>query len=382
MSENRYNAPAAMKRIPLPKLEDKALERYLMDFAREIHSAMSSLSGSTNTIGQGVAGGFSGPASAVGDDIALFDGTSGNILKDSGMKIDTGAVAGTVPVRDANGKLPGDITGDAATIGGVGLSKIPYLGQTPTTNKLGSVFTGDADNIVAEGIYINNNNSITNIPSGAAYGWLIHHQWSTAAAAYQVYIRQSSVRTIFHRTKVADVWQNWVQLTDNNGRPYMDDIEILELNGGGTGDRNSLIDFHNSDSPADYTGRIGMVSGGLNMTYLCNNTNGYHSFNQYATASRGFKKAITSVAWSISLTTGKEFFIHQAVNVSFNATSTVIAAYANGAWRNIHADVADSTTNRSYSLAEGRYRNINSGTIIMYIGHAPSNVQGEIISLL
>ena len=44
-----------------------------------------------------------GPASSVSDDIALFDGVTGKLLKDSGRKLNTGAVAGTVPVRDANG---------------------------------------------------------------------------------------------------------------------------------------------------------------------------------------------------------------------------------------------------------------------------------------
>lgn len=62
--------------------------------------------------GGGGGGDVFGPASSVSDDIALFDGTTGKLLKDSGMKLNTGTTAGTVPVRDANGKVPGCLTID------------------------------------------------------------------------------------------------------------------------------------------------------------------------------------------------------------------------------------------------------------------------------
>lgn len=53
--------------------------------------------------------------------------------------------------------------------------------------------------------------------------------------------------------------------------------DIIEINRDGSGARTSLIDFHNANSPADYTGRIGMTGGNTRILYD-NAVGGSHYF--------------------------------------------------------------------------------------------------------
>jgi len=241
-----------------------------------------------------------GPASSVSDDIALLDGVTGKLLKDSGVKLDTGTTAGTVPVRDGSGKVPGSITGDSATVGGV---------------------------------------------------------------AQSGFVRKSAgspqVMTDVLRVKNTEI-----------------DEDSIEINAYGSGNRHAFIDFHNADSPSDYTGRISMLSGSANMLYRTNVSEGYHDFNQWIHAQRGLKNTLYNVNWTIALSPNQAFTIHQPVMAMID--STAIQFYYN----NIIHTIITSTSNQGASLSPGRYIN-NSATVTnyIYIGYSPSQTQSDIITL-
>lgn len=328
MNDNRFRAPTGVKQIAVPSLEDKALEKYLKDFSREILSAFASLSGSANSIGSGLA--------------QTQSGITGNADTVDGYHANTGVVAGTIPVRDANGKVPGSITGEANFLDGYHADAGVVAGTIPVRN--------------ASGI----------IPGSIS---------GNAATATRIGARS----TVYQST-----WEFATQCPDNYG------ITWLACSG-------KWWSYNNQDAPeANVFTYFEITAVGarefLIIAYTGNNI--YYGiaswgepyriwggWNRIGNSKCGLKNSIYAVTWSISLTTGREFHIHQPVNVSFSATNPVIAAYANGAWRNIHSDGANSTTNRTYSLAPGQYRNINSGTITMYIGHATSATQSDIITL-
>ena len=74
-------------------------------------------------------GDVSGPGSAVTDNIASFDGTSGTVIKDSGIQ--------TAALPTAPGQIPGIPTGTAANAGNVGELKsasVSYASRVAMTN--------------------------------------------------------------------------------------------------------------------------------------------------------------------------------------------------------------------------------------------------------
>lgn len=76
-----------------------------------------------------------------------------NVDKVDGKDASTTATAGTIPVRDANGKVPGAITGDAASVAnktpGTGAGNLVYLdigGKIPV-GQIPTISGGDADTV-------------------------------------------------------------------------------------------------------------------------------------------------------------------------------------------------------------------------------------------
>jgi hypothetical protein len=64
-----------------------------------------------------------------------------------GYDANPGVVKDTIPVRDKNAKVPGSITGDAATVGGYGVDAGTTKNTVPVRNvdgKLPGSITGDA----------------------------------------------------------------------------------------------------------------------------------------------------------------------------------------------------------------------------------------------
>jgi hypothetical protein len=86
------------------------------------------------------------PGNASGN-IPVSNGTKNinlNADKLDGYDADTGTTASTIPVRDSSGKIPGSITGDAATIGGNAPSAFATSGHTH------SVVTTTADGLMGK----------------------------------------------------------------------------------------------------------------------------------------------------------------------------------------------------------------------------------------
>lgn len=89
-----------------------------------------------NVVVVGAPGDVAGPASSTGDNIALFDGTTGKLLKDGGKGVPSGAIVGTSDSQVLTNKT---ISGASNTLtvdgtNSVGYLKVPQSGSDKTTS--------------------------------------------------------------------------------------------------------------------------------------------------------------------------------------------------------------------------------------------------------
>ena len=89
-----------------------------------------------NVVVVGAPGDVAGPASSTGDNIALFDGTTGKLLKDGGKGVPSGAIVGTSDSQALTNKT---ISGASNTLtvdgtNSVGYLKVPQSGSDKTTS--------------------------------------------------------------------------------------------------------------------------------------------------------------------------------------------------------------------------------------------------------
>ena len=84
-----------------------------------------------------------------------------------GYQSNTGTVANTIPVRDSSGKIPGSITGDAATVGGKTLgTEIPLKDGTVQTNLNADMVDGKHANNTANNIATLDSSGNLSAPGG------------------------------------------------------------------------------------------------------------------------------------------------------------------------------------------------------------------------
>ena len=77
---------------------------------------------------------------------------------------------------------------------------------SPVTSK--GNYTGNANDMSNNGIYYNNNSSITNLPN--SYGTLI--VFKSAAHIVQIYMRADSVTALYARQRNSGTWSDWKEL--------------------------------------------------------------------------------------------------------------------------------------------------------------------------
>lgn len=203
---------------------------------------------------------------STGWEIQQFNGTSWTTLSDfniNAQKVDSfsasqSVVANTIPVRDADGKLPGDITGNAATA-----SKAKELSET------NPIATGGTGGTTPEQARENlgtppktHASTSTDYGSGSPtqYGHLKSHDEPdaalTAAGGHALSpAGGESLRTLITEEVAkclktsGGVMTGTINLSGNG----IDNISHLELTGSGNG---GYIDFHYDGSSQDYTTRI------------------------------------------------------------------------------------------------------------------------------
>jgi hypothetical protein len=234
-----------------------------------------------------------------------------------GYHANTGTIAETVPVRDSGGKLPGDITGDAATVGGVGKDSILYLSQNPNELKaVVSISSGSYDNIQATGLYrIEGGGAVSNAPDVNAY-FLEHIQHGETAALQTA--RRVGASNVYIRRKISETWQSWIPIMDSSGNPV---------------------------------------------------------YQTLASAPRGFKNAINAVSWTLNFTNGQKFFVHQSLIVRVTGTGTLYGYYTDSAVLLCGA----AGTTYMYTLVPGRYS--VTGAITFNVSNSPSSTQADIITI-
>lgn len=69
-------------------------------------------------------------------------------------------------------------------------------------------YTGNANDMLNNGIYYNNNSSIANLPN--SYGTLI--VFKSAAHIVQIYMRADSVTALYARQRNSGTWSDWKEL--------------------------------------------------------------------------------------------------------------------------------------------------------------------------
>lgn len=292
-----------------------------------------------------------------------------------GYHSNPGTIAGTVPVRDSNGKLPGNITGDAATVGGVSEADFEHKLQTITVAKARRLLSGiNVESIVAAGSYTCDG-TCTNLPTAEAY-YLDVDVYASSIIA--MVARRTGNKQTYLRYKISGTWDTaWTQVTDSSGVPWLGGTTILELGNDKSGNRNSYVDFHNADSPSDYTARIGMGSGGTNLIFR-NNAGGYHDFDAWIQATRGFKNTLYAVNWSFAVNALQEFNVYQPIFVYASAASnTFLNVRTNASWA--VDDINNLVGGAIFALTPGRYKFSGVNLTNFQIARAPSQTASDVI---
>lgn len=309
MSDNRYNAPAAMKRIPIPKIEDKALERYLIDFAREIHSAMS---------------------------------------------------AGTVP---------GSITGDADSVGGMHPDNIMALKTLADT---------DLNNAILEGTYqVGASSSYANHP-GVAYNWAILVVHRAGDYVYQELQCVADKTRNIRRVRTESSWSSWVNDQSYDLLPYGTNLNNINVQGSWMiGDAAQY-----SNIPSDATYSVFRVT--ATDQYLVQEIISVITPKRYyrtrteatwtlwfdvGTSGRGLKNTLYLANWAINISNGHYFSIYQAVAARRIGTGQIWLQGANC-----------ETSGGTILLSPGSYF-VYGSPITLNIQYSPSQTQSDIITV-
>lgn len=310
-------------------------------------TGLSSVSGDANNLPY-----FTGSG---GMDVTVFTGFARTLLDDANAAamratlvlgntatLNIGTTAGTVAAGDDSrivnalqkGNNLSDLTNIITARSSLGLTSAAITSLTTSTTDstagrilrvadfgIGSTanpwYVGSLNNILATGSY-GYGTGTTLIPSGAAFGEIIHLQGESASSATQMALEHNSAR-MWIRQKATGTWAGWVELyhTGNTqsivdqvvaditptlnakvnkaGDAMTSTLTVPQIELGVSGGTSGFIDFHSSGSVADYHSRIS-VSGG---TSTVNS-----GIMQYTAASHVFTGAITGTISTANSLTG------------------------------------------------------------------------------
>lgn len=267
----------------------------------------------------GGGGDVMGPPSSVSDDIALFDGVTGKLLKDSGIKIDS--------------LLKKDDTSTQKTTGAISIKE-------PSPSAL-SLHVTEEEEAAGQMITFDRYNGVANIMGRRTNG-------SRSAPSA---INNNDVMATFS----AMGYDGTSMPSGGDASVQMRFVATQNHSSSAKGTRISFLTMANGETTL--IERVSVDSNGITSTGLMS-------------SARGFKNALYAVNWTISVASNKYFYVHQAVSAKRGGSGRVWSNSANS-----------ETSNGTVILTPGKYV-AYSAALTLAISFSPSQTQSDIITLL
>lgn len=148
----------------------------------------------------------------------------------------TTATANKILRLNASGKLPADITGDAATLGTIGITGFSRLLQAPSSNitdfndlpALFALIPGSMGTVKDFSVAVSSGTAIANAPYATPiWGFLNVTGIYGGASSGWIFLRfRDTSNRIYERQWVNGTWGNWLQAVDTRGAAFTSSVSI------------------------------------------------------------------------------------------------------------------------------------------------------------